>query len=232
MKQMTVLNTRPREQASELSRLLREAGYTPVEAAAIAIVPAWDAAELDSVRQQLAAGAFMWVVLPSQNAGLELAADLRQTHIVCGTATARALELDATVALERFSAAAALDALRSRVQPGQRVLVPRAREGRDELIDGLSNLGVRVIAPVAYQTLSVDYAKLRLQAGGIDVVSLCSPSAVRAVASAVRDELVVCLGATTAQAASAAGLRVDGVAEHTSMAALVESIENLAGARA
>lgn len=232
MRPSTVLNTRPREQAPELSRLLREAGYTPVEAAAIAIVPAWDPAELKSVRQDLAAGAYEWVVLPSQNAGRELAADLRLTRVVCGVATAQALGLNATLALQRFSAAAALDALRSRVRAGQRVLVPRAREGRDELLDGLLDFGVGVIAPVAYQTLYVDDAKLRLQAGGIDVVSLCSPSAARAVAAAVRDELVVCLGTTTAEAASAAGLRVDGVAEHTSMAALVEAIENLAGARA
>jgi uroporphyrinogen-III synthase len=226
-----VLNTRPVEQASELSQLLREAGFEPIEAAAIAVVPAWNGAELDSVRQDLASGAFDWVVLPSQNAGRELAAELHRTRIVCGAATARALRLDATVAMERFSAAAALDVLRTRVQSDQHILVPRARDGRDELTDGLTAMGLRVAAPVAYETVSVPDAARRLEAGGIDVVSLCSPSAAVSVASAVRAELVVCLGSTTADAARELGLRVDGVARQTSMAALADAIQALVGAR-
>jgi uroporphyrinogen-III synthase len=227
-----VLNSRPVEQASELSRRLREAGFEPIEAAAIAIVPTWNRAELDAVRQELAMGGFDWVVLPSQNAGRELAADLHRARVVCGAATARGLGLEATVAMERFSAAHAVDSLRAQIRPGQRVLVPRAREGRDELVDGLVALGVSVAAPVAYETVCIPDAARCLEAGGIDVVTLCSPTAARSVASAVRDELVVCLGETTAAAARTAGLRVDGVARKTSMASLVEAIQVLAGARA
>jgi uroporphyrinogen-III synthase len=218
-----VLNTRPRGQAAELSRLLELAGFSTVEAPAIAIDPAWDPVELDAVRRDLGAGAFTWVVLPSQNAGHGL--ELRTTGVVCGAATARALGIDADVELERFSASAALELLRERVTPGQRVLVPRAAEGRDELIDGLSALGAIVDAPLAYRTLPVEDAAARLRGGGIDVVVLCSPSAVTSVVGAVQPGTrVVCLGGTTASAAAAAGMRVDGVARSTGMAALVDAV--------
>jgi uroporphyrinogen-III synthase len=232
MKGLSVLNTRPREQAEELSALLRQAQFEVIEAPAIAIESAWSPAELKTTRDQLASGAYAWVVLPSANAARGLEADLANTRVVCGTATARALGLNAFVALERFSAAAALDALKAVVHRGDRVLVPRALEGRDELLDGLRGLGVETEAPVAYRTVAAAAASERLRLGGIDVVALCSPSAVASIAGAVRsDVLVACLGATTAEAARAHGLRVDATAQQTSMRSLVASIEALAGAR-
>jgi len=226
---VVVLNTRPTEQAGELSRLLAVAGFDVVEAPAISIVAAWDPDELLAVRRDLAAGAFDWVILASQNAARGLESELRSARVVCGAATAAAVGLQADIALERFGAAAALEALRDRVKPGQRVLVPRAAEGRDELIEGVSLLGAIVVAPMAYCTVPVNDAASRLRAGGVDVVVLCSPSAVISVASAVQpDTRVVCLGQTTASAATAAALRVDAVARSTSMAALVDAVRALA----
>jgi uroporphyrinogen-III synthase len=233
MSRLTVLNTRPREQAEELSRLLREAGFSVAEAPAIAIVPALEASLLAAIRQDLAARRFDWVVLASTNAGRQLADDLREgsTPIVCGTATAEALNLKPTVGLNRFSASAALSALASELRTGQRVLAPRAAEGRDELLGGLAALGIEVTAPVAYRTIPVDDAAERLRAGGIDVVALCSPSAVVSVAAAIGEARVVCLGATTAAEATKVGVRVDAVAQATSMVALAEAIESLAEMR-
>lgn len=228
---MRVLNTRPHEQAAELSRQLRSAGFEVVEAPAIAIQPAWQPDELACVREDIAAGRFEWVVLASANAGRGLESDLARANVLCGTATARALHLDA-LTLERFSAAAALEVLRSRVHSGMRVLVPRAAEGRDELIDGLRDLGVDIFAPVAYRTVADTAAAEQLRAGGTDVVTLCSPSAVASVAQAVPPNVqVVCLGQTTADAARALGLRVNAVARQTSMASLVKAIESLMEAR-
>jgi uroporphyrinogen-III synthase len=232
MKQLRVLNTRPREQASELSALLRGAGFSVVEAPAIATESAWDPAELARVRASLASGDFDCVVLPSANAGRSLVGDLAGVRVVCGTATARALGLEAGETLERFSASAALGYLRPHVRPGQRVLAPRAAEGRDELILGLGSLGLQVTAPVAYRTLAVQDAANRLAEGGIDLVVLCSPSAVASVAAALPSGiLVACLGQTTADAARAAGLRIDAVATETSMPSLVGAIESLVGVR-
>ena len=223
-----VLNTRAREQAAELSRLLFERGFEPIEAPAIAVVAAWDPAELEKAQRDLRAGLFGWVVLASQNAARGLETDLRAARIVCGAATAEALGIVAEVAIERFSAAAALDALGPRLASGARVLVPRAAEGRDELLDGLRRLGAEVVAPVAYRTVAVADAASRLRAGGIDVVTVCSPSAVRSVAPALSSKvLLVCLGETTASAARDMHLRVDAVAERTSMESLVEAVRRL-----
>lgn len=229
-----MLNTRPVEQSAELSRLLRAAGFDVVEAPAIAIVEAWDAATLAEVREQAHGNRFSWVVLPSQNAGHGLEAELRASgeQVICGAATARGLGLDRARVLARFSAAAALDVLQPLVRPGERVLIPRAAEGRDELVDGLRALDVEVAAPVAYRTVPTPDASDRLREGDIDVVTLCSPSAARSVAAAVSAQaLVVCLGQTTAAEARTRGLRVDGVAARPSMAALLEATQAAVGAR-
>jgi uroporphyrinogen-III synthase len=231
VRRLTVLNTRPSEQAAELSILLRAAGFDPVEAPAIAIEPAWVPDELESTRRALAAGTYAFVVLASANAARGLQEHLPHARAVCGAATARALALHPVATLDRFSAAVALDALKPLVRSGDRVLVPRAAEGRDELVDGLHALGADVHAPVAYRTVASSAAGERFRAGGIDVVTLCSPSAVRSIASALGAHgRVVCLGGTTAQAARELGLQVDGVAHETSMRSLVEAIGALAGA--
>jgi uroporphyrinogen III methyltransferase / synthase len=237
VKRHVVLNTRPREQAAELSKLLAQAGFEVIEAPAIDIVFCGNVAELPAVMSDLRADVFDWVVLASQNAGRAFTAeDLRRTRIVCGQATAQALGLVPAVVLERFSASAALEAMRPRVRPGERALLPRgAGEGRDEVREGLRLLGVEVTAPVVYRTGSVADADRRLRAGGIDAVTACSPSAVKSVVSALRDAsphvALVCLGETTAQAARDLGLRVDGVAKNTTMPGLVRAVEAVLLAR-
>jgi uroporphyrinogen-III synthase len=233
-----VLNTRPREQAAELSALLRAAGYTPLEAPAIETSAAWDERELAHVLGGLRADAYAWVVFSSRNAvrffldGLAAAggnaADLGQARLLAGSGTAEALReagLAPTRILERFSAEAALAVLRHELAPGERVLVPRAAEGREELLDGLR----QVDAPICYRTQAVPAATLRaVDLGQVRAITLTSPSAAQSVAQALGTRhaaaRVVCLGATTAQAARAAGLHVDRVAERTDLPSLVEAV--------
>jgi uroporphyrinogen-III synthase len=222
-----VLNTRPREQAAELSALLRQAGYTPIEVPAIETVPAWQADELSAVLRRLRASEYAWAVFASRNAvrffleGLAAvggsADDLRSLQLLTGTGTAgelRAHGLAATRTLERFSAAAALAGLQG--EAGW-VLVPRAAEGRDELITGL----VHVDTPVCYRTQALPQTSLPDAAA----VTFTSPSAVHALVGHVPARAaIVCLGATTAEAARTAGLRVDGIAERTDLPSLVEAV--------
>ena len=230
MRRPIILNTRPREQAAELTRLLSMRSFEVREAPATAISSAWKPVELQAVRDDLGRGAYAWVVLQSRNAADGLEGALLDVNLLCGAATADALGLNPSIALDRFSATAALEVLRPRVTPGQRVLVPHAAEGRDELVDGLRDIGVIVDAPVAYRTISVDDAAARLREGGVDVVALCSPSAVRSIATAVLAGVaVVCLGETTAAAARSLGMRVDAVAAATNMPAMVDAIESLVG---
>jgi uroporphyrinogen-III synthase len=231
-----VLNTRPREQAGELSDLLRQAGFEVRAAPAIEIQPAWDPSEFETARRDLGAGVFDWVVLASQNAGSSLMTELRTTRIVCGAATARALDVTSEFALRRFSASAALHVLGPMVRPGQHVLVPRAAAGRDELIDGLRAMGARVSAPVAYRTVAVAPATLHqttalLRAGEVAATTVCSPSAIESLLRAIgpgplAQAALVCLGDTTAEAARRADLRVDAVAHKTTMESLVLAVRS------
>ncbi len=234
-----VLNTRPREQAAELSHLLTLAGFEPLEAPAIEIQPAWDPTEFETARRDLGAGMFDWVVLASQNAGNSFKTELRANRVVCGASTARALDVTSEFALRRFSASAALHVLGPMVRPGQHVLVPRAAAGRDELIDGLRALGASVSAPVAYRTVAVAPASLeqiaaRLRAGDVAATTVCSPSAIASLLRAVGPGLLaraalVCLGDSTADAARQADLRVDAVAHKTTMESLVLAVSDALG---
>jgi uroporphyrinogen-III synthase len=224
-----VLNTRPADQAAELTRRLRSADFEVVEAPAIAIVPAWEPSTFEQTRADVARGAFAWIVVASPNAGRGLETELRTqtTRVVCGASTAAALGLAGARTIERFSATAAFDLLRPVVSRGQRVLVPRAAEGREELVDGLRELGVDVAAPIAYHTVRSDAAAERLRQGDVDVLTLCSPTAVDSVSLAVSPgTCLVCLGATTADAARRRGLRVDRVADKPTMAALVVAVQS------
>ena len=221
MTRAVVLNTRARDQAAELTALLRAAGCDVLEAPAIEVVPAYDTAEL----RALVGREYAWLVLPSQNAArflmLGLDGTLPPAPIVCGSATARALGIVPTIGLPRFSATAALAAVGPLVRRGQRVLVPRASEGRDELIDGLGALGAFVDSPVCYRTTPAVFTELP----PCDVVTLCSPSAVRVVTAVnLGRARIVCLGETTAEAARMAGLRVDTIAAETNMPSLVAAV--------
>jgi uroporphyrinogen III methyltransferase/synthase len=236
-----VLNTRPREQAAELSDLLRRAGFEPLEAPAIETRPAWDPIEFEAARDALTTGAFDWVVLASQNAGRLLEHELHTNRVVCGSSTARALGVTSEFALRRFSASAVLHVLGPMVRPGQRVLVPRAAAGRDQLIEGLRALGASVSAPIAYRTVAADPATLEqasalLEVGEVAAVTVCSPSAVDSLLRAVgrgplSHAVLVCLGDTTAEAARYGDLRVGAVATKTTMEALVVAVRRALGDR-
>jgi uroporphyrinogen-III synthase len=230
MTRPVVLNTRPRLQAAELSRLLRAAGFEVLEAPAIEVVAAWDAAELNLTRQRVKMGGYAWLVLSSQNAARFLqnaVGELDGARVLCGTSTAFALKLTGATTLDRYSASAALGVLGHELKPGERVLVPRAADGREELVDGLAALGISLDAPVCYRTQPVPVSLPPGQP--LAAITLCSPSVVNSLVdsigiTAMQQSALICLGDTTADAARASGLRVDGVATRTSMPALVEAV--------
>ncbi|MBV9359350.1 MAG: uroporphyrinogen-III synthase [Chloroflexi bacterium] len=246
-----VVNTRPTAEASALSRLLREAGFEPLERPTVTIAPSWSDAELAAIASGLRAGAYDWIVVSSRNAAgflveaLEAIGSgreaLQPARILSGTGTAQTLaELGVPVdcALPRYSAQAALDALSAWPSLG-RVLAPRAAEGRDELVRGLAERGVLVDAPVLYATRPADPTSLaelidRLRGGNIAAVTFCSPSAVHglidAIGPAERGMLegvsLVTLGGTTSDAVRACALRVAATAERTSLEALVDAVRS------
>jgi len=243
-----VLNTRPAEQAGELSDALRQVGLMPVEVPAIHVVPAWDLSEVREVAAYLRAGEMEWLVLPSVNAArcfVEAITALGEpvplvVPVLCGpraAEAARAERLQVQEVVDPFSAARSTEILLGR---GVRsVLVARAKEGRPELVDRLRTAGTRVVDLPVYRTEAVEPSTLAAAAdllltGVASAVTFASPSAAASLVGGLRalghDPLallgrtrVVCIGTTTAAEAERLGLNVAAIAAHTSVASLAEA---------
>jgi uroporphyrinogen-III synthase len=223
-----------RDQPGELDRLLAEAGADVVHVPLIQIAEPLDGgAELRAVLRML--DNVDWVVVTSHHGaarvGEALAAHPQVRTAAVGTSTASELERSTGRPVDlipvRQTAADLLD-----VMPpdgtGKVVLVPQADRADPGLVVGLSALGYRVRAVVAYRTLSrKPSAEERSAAVGADAVAFASGSAAQAWHDAMGIEtppVVVAIGPTTEGAARACGLRVTHVAQHHSVEGLVEAV--------
>lgn len=184
-----------------LTRRLRQLGAEVLEAPSIALAPPASFDELDAALRAL--DAVDWIAFASATAvertvaraaqlGVPRAALARPRLAAVGPATAERLAAlvrppDLVPAEARGEALAA--ALAAAVR-GRRVLVPRAQEGRPELVDGLARAGAAVAAPAAYRTVPAPPEALAplaaaLAEGRVEAVLFASPSAVRSVAAAL-----------------------------------------------
>src|SRR5207248_557945 len=112
-----------------------------------------------------------------------------------GPATAEALEARGVLVTCRPEIATAGDlagAMECRDVAGKRVLIPAGDISRPELADGLRAAGAMVDKVIAYRTVQPDPARSTerslaslhaLRRGGVDVVALASPSAIRNLVS-------------------------------------------------
>ncbi len=109
---------------------------------------------------------------------------------------------------------------------GARVLLPRAKEGREALHEALVRAGAEVRAVAAYEMIAAPPERLlpavaALRAGEIDLVPLGSPRTAAILmaalgadaASVLAHTLVGAIGPTTAEALLQAGIAVDVVAD-------------------
>lgn len=194
-----------------------------------------------------------WMVCTSRHAVFQLEAACRTVGLApadagfarvgaVGEETGRALEgLGLTVHLRPSVSDASHLALAMLEVEGQeggvsgsapRVLFPRAAAARDELPSLLRAAHWIVDDIACYETLpcAEGAAELTqaLAVGAVDVVTLASGSAARAMASLVPETLwpsarLVSIGPTTTAAASAAGLTIVAEAPHPAMGALAET---------
>ncbi len=267
-----VLVTRTREQAGALSEHLRAAGAIPIELPVIRIVPPDDWQPLDRALQEQAAGSvYDWIVFTSANgvkkvverlAELALAPDiLRRARIATiGPATAAALTacgLTATLVPPEFIAESVAEALRQEAAQrgaslrGQRILLARAAEARQVLINDLEQAGARVDVVAAYQTVPVAQDDERgrevialLRQQQLDIITFTSSSTVHhfmhwlsqsapdiAIMLAYPGKqpahpLIACIGPITARTARDYGLEVHVEAREFTTAGLVEALIN------
>jgi uroporphyrinogen III methyltransferase/synthase len=236
-----VVVTRARTQVSALSARVQELGAIPVEVPTIRIDPPGDAgAGLAQAAIDLASGRYDWVVFSSANSVTALLAHLADPRsfgtariAAMGPGTADALaawRIIPDLVPERAIAEGMLEAFPDPPGPDSRVLLPRAAAGRDALPAGLLSAGWQVDTVEAYRTLPLPMTDAdRRAVAAADAICFASASAVNGLLEAaggpdVVPAVVVCIGPSTAAAATAAGLRVTAVAERHTIPGLVEAL--------
>lgn len=228
-----ILVTRAREQASELSRLLAEAGAEPIEAPMIRIE---NLPPSDDLLERLRKAD--WIVFTSANglpALLEqidaLGADIRALGTAriaaIGPATAEGIRsrgLRVDFVPSRFVAESAAEEFPS--PEGKRILIARALEARDVLPEALAGRGAAVETAAVYKTVVEQDGLPDLS--NIDAITFASSSTVRSFrekfAGEVKGPVIACIGPVTAQTAREMGLKVDLEPEEFTIPALVEAL--------
>ncbi len=245
-----ILVTRAKEQAGELTQLLRAYGADPVECPTIQIVPpeSWD--ELDGAVARLSR--YHWLLFTSVNGIRPFMERLRQHNldsralaslrIACiGPRTAQELArygLRADLLPAEFQAEGLLEAMKASGVAGKQVLIPRAAVAREILPEQLRTLGAEVSVVTAYRTICppADRAQLKelLRQGAIHLITFASSSTVRNFAQLFDSQhemktltagtVIACIGPITAQTAADVGMPATITAAQNTIPALVEAI--------
>jgi uroporphyrinogen-III synthase len=247
---VSVLVTRPHDQARAMMELIEQHGGTALCTPMIRILPPVDWGECDEQIGRLKV--FAGVVFASANSAakfLERVGERGKTSDLHGGPAVYAVGKKTAGALERlglspafipevFSGKELAAYFRGAKLERARYLLPRGDHGREDIAEGLRAAGADVVPVVVYRTAGPDEtsAKTARQALGahtIDVVTFASPSAVRNFVQILDPELleyVTCsvvvgaIGGTTADAAAECGLPVTIVASTATGEGLVESI--------
>jgi uroporphyrinogen III methyltransferase/synthase len=246
----TIVVTRAAAQAQRFTQLLQEAGARVLEAPAIVIAPppSWD--PLDTALGQLES--FRWVVFTSVNGvamvdrrlvacGLGWGAMTGRGVAAIGPATADALgehSVRPDIVPDEYRAEALAARLAAAIEPGDRVLLPRAAQTRDVLVVALRRLGAEVTEVPAYTTRRAEGSAARLRdalnAGAIDAVTFTSSSTARNFAELFTEEerrawrgrvAVASIGPITAATAAEYGLPTDVMPSEYTIPALARALE-------
>ena len=248
-----VVVTRAREQASGFAEKLRVRGAEPVEFPLIRLVPPTDGyAALDAA--VVRAGTYDWVCFASAPAvhafcdrlgrgGKDGRALATARIAAVGPATAEALAARGLVAdfQPQATTGAGLGAELPGDVGGNNILVPRAKEGDEGLVEALTARGAAVDAAVAYENVldgaGADEVRGRLRAGTIDAVTFTSSSTVKNFVAALDGTalppgiVVACIGPSTAKTArEMLGREPEVVASEHTTEGLVAALEGYCAA--
>jgi uroporphyrinogen III methyltransferase/synthase len=244
-----ILVTRPRQQASRFSALLREHGAAPVEVPTIQIAPpsSWEALD----RAITAITYYDWLVFTSVHgvqgfftrfAQQRSPADLQNLKCCAiGPETAtqlRARGVRVDVMPTEYRAEAVVQALSAFPLQGSHILLPRAAVARDVLPQALAARGAQVEVVEVYRTvlpgdaLEPEVRQLFAQ-HQIDVVTFTSSSTVTNFAALMRetdlsqlmhDVVVACIGPITAETVRSYGVTPMIVAQEYTTPGLTRAI--------
>jgi uroporphyrinogen-III synthase len=232
-----VVVTRPREHSRLLVESLDALG---AEAFAVPLIATQPVVNAGAFGRLVESGDHDWIVFTSATAVRVVAPLLPQVRAgfaAVGPATAQALrELGVEPAFvpDRFAAGE----IASGLEPldGARVLLPQSEIAEPFLADELRARGAVVEVVDAYRTVALEPTEEGLaELRRADAVLLASGSAARSLSAALAPSertLVVCIGPSTADAARAAGLRVDLVAEDATGEGMIRALVSYFGEKA
>ncbi len=245
-----VLVPRTKEQAEEVSDLLRARGAVPEQVPTIAVEPPRTPQQMERAVKGLVTGRYQWVAFTSANAvravrerfeeyGLDARAFAGVKVAAVGEQTAASLlefgirpDLVPDGDQSAEGLAAVWPPYDDLLDPINRVLLPRADIATETLLARLIDLGWEAEDVTAYRTVRAapPPAPVReaIKGGGFDAVLFTSSSTVRnLVGIAGKPHAVTVIGVIgpqTAKTAAEFGLRVDVTAPKPSMAALVDAL--------
>lgn len=245
-----ILIPRTQDNAGAIMGLLRDHGAVPIEVPTISVEPPRTPQQIDRAIHGLVSGRYEWIGFTSVNAvraireklqgyGLDARSFAGLKVAAVGEATAEAL-IDFGVRPDIMpkteqTTSALLDewpAYDSLTDPINRVFLPRADIATDTLEAGLAELGWEVEDITAYRTVRAAPppadTREAIKTGGFDAVLFTSSSTVRNLVGIAgkphHSTVVACIGPQTAKAAEEHGLRVDVLAETSTIAGLVEAL--------
>lgn len=241
---------RTQETSGPIVGMLRRHGAVPVEVPTISVEPPRTPQQIDRAITGLVTGRYEWIGFTSVNAVraireklAELGLDARSFAglkvAAVGEATVSALvefgvRPDLTPEGEHTTSAL-LDVwpiYDSLTDPINRVFLPRADIATDTLVAGLVELGWEVEDVTAYRTVRATpppaETREAIKTGGFDAVLFTSSSTVRNLVGIAgkphHSTIVACIGPQTAKTAEEHGLRVDVLAEVSTVQGLVDAL--------
>lgn len=245
----TVVVTRARAQASELTKKLEEQGARVLEVPAIKIVPPADYAPLQKAVAEIST--YKWLVFTSANgvdyffeqlkaAGKDSRALAGVQIAAIGSSTAKALTaygITADLIPSAYKAEELAEALQDKITAGDRILIARAKVAREVLPESLRKIGAEVNVVTAYETVADCENKAELiealESGEADMVTFTSSSTVTNLLNVLEDKKellnkvqLAVIGPVTAETCIKNGLTPTIAAEEYTIDGLMSAIES------
>lgn len=243
-----VVVTRPRDLISTMSEKLREKGAEVLEIPAIATVKITENNKMQECMQKL--NEYDWITFTSPTGVKVFFQDMKECHMdirklgnckiaAIGNGTKKVLEekgLYVDLMPEIFDGDSLGKALALEIEAGQKVLLPRARIGNQELVQHLEKAGAVVDDVATYDTVyekqSVIDEAAQFKKGNIDCVVFTSASTVKGFVESVSGDVdftkvcAACIGKQTKAAADAYGMKTY-MADRATIDSLVDLVIKL-----